>query len=138
MLGVRRLEYQRAEGQLIFDFGQTGRATITAMQYAVTVIAKVRFVGDVETTVTFDGVIEGDYSAIDGLFTLTNVERRDFSMVAATPFGDFDAGSDDFFADGSSTYVCESDGGIRLYPGDETETPILLRRPATNATPAAT
>lgn len=134
MLGVRSIEFTSATGDFVFAFQPDGAVLIEAVEYTVTVVAKVRFVGDVETSVAFDGPITGRYVLDGERLTLTEMQNGDFAIEAQTPFGSFDAGGDEFFSDGENRIVCGA-GELQLWPGGEDGPAILLVR-SSPATPS--
>ena len=133
--GVRGLTFKRAEGSFGFRFDHDGTVRIVADDYAVTVDAEVRFVGDVETSVTFDGEITGRYAVAGDVLTLSETNNDAFAITAETPFGGIDVDAGDFFGDGDSAIACTGDT-LSLYPEGRDEAAIVLTRAAPPATPA--
>jgi len=117
--GIQDLSYVAAEGTLAFTFRPDGAVQIIADRYRVAVSAEVRFVGEVDTAVRFDGELTGRYTLAGEALTIT----------AETPVRDIGIDNDDIFAGGTSRLVHDPDGQtLRLYPDPENETAIILTR----------
>lgn len=128
VFGVRSIVFQKAGGRFAFTFDDTGRVAIVAESYAVDVVAKVRIVGDVPTTVTFDGRIESTYTVAGDRLTLGEASSRDFKLTASLPFGDREVDSSQFFGAATSRFTCDGTATLNLFADPDVDAPIVLRR----------
>lgn len=127
--GVKRLAYVAAEGTLGFTFHPDGVIAIVADGYRVAVSAEIRFIGDVDTAVSFDGALAGRYTLAGEELTIADITRKDLIITAETPVGTVGIDNDDVFAGGASRLVCDPAGQtLRLYPDPENETAIILTK----------
>lgn len=128
VFGVRSIVFQKASGRFAFTFDDRGRVAIVAEKYAVDVVAKVRIIGDVPTTVTFDGRIESTYTVDGDRLTLGEASNRDFKLTASLPFGDREVDSSQFFGAATSRFTCDGTATLNLFADASVDKPIVLTR----------